>query len=38
MNVVGFGWTNAAFEKLLAEMSPQWRKKLDSGNSSEIGR
>ena len=31
MNVVGFGWTNAAFEKLLAEMSPDWRRKLQSG-------
>jgi alpha,alpha-trehalase len=31
MNVVGFGWTNAAFEKLLAEMSPEWRSKLESG-------
>jgi alpha,alpha-trehalase len=31
MNVVGFGWTNAAFEKLLAEMSPDWRRKLQPG-------
>src|SRR5215469_3249036 len=31
INVVGFGWTNAAFEKLLAEMSPNWRRKLQSG-------
>jgi alpha,alpha-trehalase len=30
MNVVGFGWTNAAFEKLLADMSPEWRKRLQS--------
>jgi alpha,alpha-trehalase len=31
MNVVGFGWTNAAFERLLAEMSPEWKQKLESG-------
>ncbi len=31
MNVVGFGWTNAAFEKLLAEMSSPWKQKLESG-------
>jgi hypothetical protein len=30
MNVVGFGWTNGAFEKLLAEMSTAWRSKLAS--------
>ncbi|MBV9480751.1 MAG: trehalase [Acidobacteria bacterium] len=30
MNVVGFGWTNAVFEKLLAQMSSEWRSKLQS--------
>jgi alpha,alpha-trehalase len=30
MNVVGFGWTNGAFEELLAEMSTAWRSKLAS--------
>lgn len=30
MNVVGFGWTNGAFEKLLPEMSSAWRSKLTS--------
>jgi alpha,alpha-trehalase len=34
MNVVGFGWTNAAFEKLLAEMSADWKSKLLSGANS----
>ena len=35
MNVVGFGWTNAALERLLAEMSPEWRNKLQSGAGSQ---
>lgn len=38
INVVGFGWTNAAFEKLLSEMSPQWRSKLESGASQQAAQ
>ncbi len=36
MNVVGFGWTNAAFERLLAEMSPAWRAKLEADRNDSV--
>ncbi len=32
MNVVGFGWTNAAFIILAAQLPPESRKNLDSEN------
>jgi alpha,alpha-trehalase len=36
MNIVGFGWTNAAFVELLAKLPPEWRTRLASGSPASL--
>lgn len=34
VNIVGFGWTNAAFLELLSKLPPQWSSRLASGETT----